>query len=378
MYRIGDFSILKGVTIKTLRYYDSIDLFKPEVVDMYTGYRYYSDKQLDDFDVVTKYKNLGFSLEKIKELLKTEKEEDFIREKIKELTNEIIEKEDKIRALRNILSEDDIKVEFKSIRELPSLGRIYTIKNRNEIDEKLKEIKQELDELNIEVFDALFYNFELGYEEENIDCFIGYTLRSPFKPENIGSLKYFGGNRREDRQLVCEGKKENLNEMYKAIVSFAHNANIQIRGFFSELYEEDTVTVYVEAFDLNKVNEDYMEYLEDYNPSKELDKELVGKYVIREILPDIQYMFNPKKQKSMLDTKFKELILKEDGTTNFDNITWDKNGLIMKYDDRLIPLHLHNLKDDYEDGMYIEIFMNESFEYYKSQRPMVYLYKRID
>lgn len=378
MYRIGDFSILKGVTIKTLRYYDSIDLFKPEVVDMYTGYRYYSDKQLDDFDVVTKYKNLGFSLEKIKELLKTEKEEDFIREKIKELTNEIIEKEDKIRALRNILSEDDIKVEFKSIRELPSLGRIYTIKNRNEIDEKLKEIKQELDELNIEVFDALFYNFELGYEEEDIDCFIGYTLRSPFKPENIGSLKYFGGNRREDRQLVCEGKKENLNEMYKAIISFAHNANIQIRGFFSELYEEDTVTVYVEAFDLNKVNEDYMEYLEDYNPSKELDKELVGKYVIREILPDIQYMFNPKKQKSMLDTNFKELILKDDGTTNFDNITWNKNSLIMEYDNRLIPLSIHKLKDYYKNAIYIEILMNESLEYYKSQRPMSYLYKKVD
>ena len=376
MYRIGDFSILKGVTIKTLRYYDSIDLFKPEVVDMYTGYRYYSEKQLDSFDIITKYKNLGFSLDKIKELLKTEKEEDFIKEKIKELTNEIKEKEDKIRALRNMLGEDELKVEFRSIHELHSLGRIYTIKNRDEIDQKLKEIKKELDELNIEVYDALIYNFELGYEEEDIDCYIGYTLRNPYKPENIGNLKYFGGNRKEDRQLVCEGKKENLNEMYKKIVTFAHNANIQFRGFFSELYEEDKVTVYVEAFDLNKVNEDYIEYLDGYKPTKELDKELVGKYTIREILPDIQYMFNPKKQKSMLDTNFKELILKEDGTTNFDNITWNKRGLVMEYDNRLIPLPIHKLKYDYKDAVYIEILMNESFEYYKSQRPMCYLYKK--
>ena len=140
MYRIGDFSILKGVTIKTLRYYDSIDLFKPEVVDMYTGYRYYSEKQLDSFDIITKYKNLGFSLDKIKELLKTEKEEDFIKEKIKELTNEIKEKEDKIRALRNMLGEDELKVEFRSIHELHSLGRIYTIKNREEIEQQVKEI----------------------------------------------------------------------------------------------------------------------------------------------------------------------------------------------------------------------------------------------
>ena len=62
MYRIGEFSLLKKVTIKTLRYYDKIDLFKPAVIDKYTGYRYYDDNQLNTFDEITKYKQLGFSL----------------------------------------------------------------------------------------------------------------------------------------------------------------------------------------------------------------------------------------------------------------------------------------------------------------------------
>ena len=66
MYRIGEFSIINKVTVKTLRYYDSIDLFKPSIVDKYTGYRYYDEKQQATFDEITKYKDLGFSLDEIK------------------------------------------------------------------------------------------------------------------------------------------------------------------------------------------------------------------------------------------------------------------------------------------------------------------------
>ena len=69
MYKIGDFSILSNVTIKTLRYYDTIDLFKPKIIDKFTGYRYYSDEQLEDFSLILKYKDLGFSLEEIKKLI---------------------------------------------------------------------------------------------------------------------------------------------------------------------------------------------------------------------------------------------------------------------------------------------------------------------
>ncbi|MEA4820736.1 MAG: MerR family DNA-binding transcriptional regulator, partial [Erysipelotrichales bacterium] len=41
MFRIGEFSRLAKTTIKTLRFYDEIVLFKPTFVDD-NGYRYYS------------------------------------------------------------------------------------------------------------------------------------------------------------------------------------------------------------------------------------------------------------------------------------------------------------------------------------------------
>jgi MerR-like DNA binding protein len=46
MLKIGDFSRLSQVSVKTLRYYDEVGLLKPTQVDQVSGYRYYSVVQL--------------------------------------------------------------------------------------------------------------------------------------------------------------------------------------------------------------------------------------------------------------------------------------------------------------------------------------------
>lgn len=66
LYKIGDFSKETGVSIKTLRYYNEIDLFNPVEVDLFTGYRYYSSDQIEDLNLILKLKKVGFSLEEIK------------------------------------------------------------------------------------------------------------------------------------------------------------------------------------------------------------------------------------------------------------------------------------------------------------------------
>ena len=65
MIRIGDFSKLSRVSIKTLRYYDEMGLLKPIEVDRFTGYRYYDFHQLPRLYRILALKELGFSLEEI-------------------------------------------------------------------------------------------------------------------------------------------------------------------------------------------------------------------------------------------------------------------------------------------------------------------------
>ena len=52
MYRIGYFPKLTGASIRTLRYYDHIDLLKLDEIDLFTGYRYYSEKQVEEQEVI--------------------------------------------------------------------------------------------------------------------------------------------------------------------------------------------------------------------------------------------------------------------------------------------------------------------------------------
>jgi DNA-binding transcriptional MerR regulator len=69
MLRIGDFSSLSQVTIKTLRYYDEQGLLRPAHVDAATGYRYYAVAQLPRLHRILALRDLGFSLDQIGSVL---------------------------------------------------------------------------------------------------------------------------------------------------------------------------------------------------------------------------------------------------------------------------------------------------------------------
>jgi effector-binding domain-containing protein len=65
LFKIGDFSRLSFVTVKTLRYYDEIGLLKPVKVDQFTGYRYYSADQLPRLNYIVALKDLGLCLDEV-------------------------------------------------------------------------------------------------------------------------------------------------------------------------------------------------------------------------------------------------------------------------------------------------------------------------
>ena len=66
--RIGDFSNIVGVSVKTIRFYEEKGLIKPAYIDKYTGYRYYDEKNIEQILMILQYKNMGFTLEEIKNI----------------------------------------------------------------------------------------------------------------------------------------------------------------------------------------------------------------------------------------------------------------------------------------------------------------------
>lgn len=69
MFKIGDFSTLNRITVKTLRHYDELGLLKPAYIDAATGYRYYSADQLPRLNKILMFKSIGFSLQEILDIL---------------------------------------------------------------------------------------------------------------------------------------------------------------------------------------------------------------------------------------------------------------------------------------------------------------------
>lgn len=83
-YKIGEFSKLVGISVKTLRYYDECGVLKPSKIYTFTGYRYYNDNDIMDCEFIKMLKSLDFTLDEIvryKDCL----DEDIIIKKKKEI-----------------------------------------------------------------------------------------------------------------------------------------------------------------------------------------------------------------------------------------------------------------------------------------------------
>jgi DNA-binding transcriptional MerR regulator len=68
MYTVKKLADLAGVTARTIRYYDQIDLLKPSQMTE-SGYRNYNSEDVDRLQQILFYRELGVSLDEIKKII---------------------------------------------------------------------------------------------------------------------------------------------------------------------------------------------------------------------------------------------------------------------------------------------------------------------
>lgn len=67
-YKVQEIAKLSGVSARTIRFYDEIDLLKPAYISE-AGYRIYTDEQVDTLQQILLYRQMHMPLEEIKKIM---------------------------------------------------------------------------------------------------------------------------------------------------------------------------------------------------------------------------------------------------------------------------------------------------------------------
>ena len=133
--KIGEFSRLMQVTVKTLRHYEQKELLIPDEVDEWTGYRYYSVGQMLKLNSIRNLQRLGFKLEEIRDLY----DEESHVPSVEQLTEKIKETESQLQQLiarrKQLLEWMDSRKKFEQMEKftIESLPEVIVASHREVI-----------------------------------------------------------------------------------------------------------------------------------------------------------------------------------------------------------------------------------------------------
>lgn len=196
----GEFAKLCRVHKKTLFHYDEIGLFKPDKV-LDNGYRYYSEYQVETFNVIYTLKDIGMPLKEIKE---------FMDKRNPKTTVEFFQYET-----------NEIEKEIKKLRRLQEI-----MSTKIEIIEEAENIKEDIFiEDQEEEFIILSNPIDISKQPYDIDTYINHTYYCYHNNLNIG---YPVGSIKS-KELLKNNNLKDYSHFYTRVNKNCKNINTVIK-----------------------------------------------------------------------------------------------------------------------------------------------------
>ncbi len=249
MFKIGDFSKLAQVSVKTLRYYGERGLLKPAWIDRYTGYRYYTAEQLPRLNRILTLKELGFSLEQITALLREDlpytELRGMMRLKQAELARRIQAEQSRlarVEARLQRIEQEGALPRYEVVRKsvppqlvvgvrqvLPGLAHLPAL-----FDELYGylQVQSALAEASFPSL-AVYYDAEFNEERVDVEAAVPVSRRLP--PDERWRMHELPGV----EHMACaihQGGYEGLGEAYSALLTWAEVSGYRVVGPNRELY----------------------------------------------------------------------------------------------------------------------------------------------
>ena len=245
MLKIGDFSKMSKVTIKALRYYEKEQLLMPKYVDKSNGYRYYESNQLLDVSRIIYLKQIGLTIEEIKQIIiKNESLDALLKVKKKELENTIFEYNNKLSKINYLLEEKTMKQElFEKV--LPSYYVYYKegiLKDYSEASGFIFNSGAECMKLNPNIKcvepDYCYVNYLDGeYKEKDIKIRYAQAVIKEDVPFNESeSIKFMTIPEAKCICIYHKGAYDSLGKSYAKIMKYIEDNKLEIIDFPRECY----------------------------------------------------------------------------------------------------------------------------------------------
>lgn len=379
MYKIGEFSKLSKMTVKTLRFYADTGILVPEYTDEFTGYRFYSSGQLQEAVRIQALKQMGFSLEEIREF----KEDALcvIERKQREITLQVEMLNKHLKQLeisKSLLNREDDRMFHVIVKEQERM-RVNAVRqifgSREELWEMLR--KKEMS--------GIVINYENGWKETDLDLEVAFPdpqgEKELFTGINIpgykeGSDEGINGFQKM-ASLICT--KETLDDAYGYLTRYLKEADeYQVIGEACEKYvDADTIELLFPIHRLHARTE------EPCNDNIQLsfvdDPEVIGHWkTVKCCLPNSQEAFRPERMNwQPLEGDIKDLYFLPEGE-KYWCFSWTKDYVISRfgvpYEEGLNPYQIRTI-----DGRkYMYLWFKDHNYFYRGALPDLLILEKID
>lgn len=225
MLKIGEFSTLAQISIKTLRHYDEMGLLKPMRVDAETGYRFYSASQLPRLHRILALRDLGFPLNRIADAIDEGVTADALRGMLmlRRIEQEGLVHEEEQRLLRlkarlRLIEMEGLMTNEVILKDVPPqwiASMRENIPAYRTIGRLFGKLYSVLGPLGLEGLGvALFHDEE--FKEHDIDAEVGIYLKSPVSANE--SFQVYQLPQATVASVAHHGAFNRIGEAYEALL----------------------------------------------------------------------------------------------------------------------------------------------------------------
>jgi DNA-binding transcriptional MerR regulator len=222
-FRIGEFSRITSLSVKSLRLYHEREILVPAVVDPATGYRYYDESNLERAQSVQMLKRFDFSLAEIKELLDDCDDE----------SDMLLQLESKLKHVESKIDRfQEISIEERELDTILIAGH-RMVGRYKDVGKGLGFVCRKMGRHANGKPMTLYYDDE--YKEEDADFEPCVPVRKGKDVAGISVRELKGGT---CVSLVHKGPYDTLNESYKKVFAYINEKGYNRRGPIREVYHK--------------------------------------------------------------------------------------------------------------------------------------------